>query len=213
MNKIIFIILVFSQMIFAQKNYLNEGNKLLSENKNAEAENIFREGIKSDNNNLIYKCQLALTLMNQKKNDEAETQIMQILSKDSLNVAALWYGGINNFTKQKPNFRKALVYFEKAFPLINKNSGQFFGVNYFIGSIYRNLLYTEGISYEETDRMLETYKEYLKLQPNAENANEINNFIIIIEKQRPPSNVKKWIIAQSEQKAEELIKEELKEKK
>ena len=213
MKKIIFIFLVISQMSFAQKNYLNEGNKLLSENKNAEAENIFREAIKTDNDNLIYKCQLALTLMNQKKNEEAEAQIVEILSKDSVNVAALWYGGINNFTKQKPNFRKALVYFEKAFPLINKNSGQFFGVNYFIGKIYRNLLYTDGISYEETNRMLETYKEYVKLQPNAEDVNEINNFIIKVEKQRPPSNVKKWVIARSEQKVEELINEELKEKK
>lgn len=213
MKKFIFLLILFSQTISSQRNYLKEGNKLLSENKNVEAENIFHEAIKFDDKNLIYKCQLALSLMNQKKHDDAEKQIIEVLSKDSLNVAALWYGGINNFTNEKHNFRKSVTYFEKAFPLINKDSPQYFAVNFFIGKNYKNLLYTEGLSYDETSRMLETLNEYVRLQPNAEDIVETQNFITKIEKQRPPSNVKNWTIVASEEKAAEMIEKELNRKK
>ena len=213
MKKILILLLIISQSIFSQINYLNEGNKFLNENKNLEAEKIFRDGIKSDSLNLTYKCQLALSLINQKKNNEAELEIQKVLKKDSLNIGALWYGGINNFKSENNNFRKSVSYFEKASKLINKNSPQYFAVNYFIGKCYKNLLYTEGISYEETSRMLETYKEYIKLQPNAADVNEIKKFIEKIELKRPPANVKKWVIAKSEEKATELIKQEIEEKK
>lgn len=209
MNKQLILLLIISQSILGQINYLNEGNKFLNENKNIEAEKIFREGIKSDSLNLTYKCQLALSLINQKKNSEAEKEIQKVLIKDSLNIGALWYGGINNFSSENHDFRKAVNYFEKAYQYINKNSPQFFAVNYFIGKCYNNLLYTEGISYTEASRMLETYKKYIELQPNAENATQIKSFIEKVEANRPPSNVKKWIIAKSEQKATELIKQEI----
>ncbi len=209
MNKFLLLFIIFSQSIFSQINYLDQGNKYLNENKNIEAEKTFREGIKSDSLNLVYRCQLALSLINQNRNNEAEIEIQKVVQKDSLNVGALWYGGINNYTSKKYNFRKAVYYFEKAYPLINKNAPQYFGVNYFIGKCYQNLLYTEGISYEETSRMLETLKVYSTLQPNADDANDINKFIAKIEKQRPPSNVKKWVLTSSEEKAKELLENEM----
>jgi len=192
---------------------LDEGNKYLNENKNIEAEKIFREGIKSDNSNLTYKCQLALSLINQSKNAEAEIEIQEVLKKDSLNIGALWYGGINNFLNKKPDFRKSANYFEKAYPHINKNSHQYFAVNFFIGKCYKNLLYTEGVSYQETDRMLEAYKKYVELQPNAEDITEAKNFIAKVESTRPPENVKIWVIATSEKQANELVKQQIETKK
>ncbi|QOG02034.1 M48 family metallopeptidase [Flavobacterium sp. MDT1-60] len=213
MNKLLILLILISQNIFGQINYLNEGNKYLNENKNIEAEKIFREGIKSDNSNLTYKCQLALSLINQKRHTEAESEIKEVLIKDSLNIGALWYGGINNFTSDKPNFRKSVNYFEKAYPHINKSSQQYFAVNYFIGKCYKNLLYTEGVSYKETDRMLETYKKYVELQPNAQDVAETKYFIAKVESKRPPANVKKWVIATNEEKVNELVKQEMGTKK
>ena len=87
MKKIaIILFLVITNLIFGQMNYLNEGNKFLSQDKNIEAEKMFREGIKSDDNDLILKCQLALSLINQNKFDEAENEITKILLIDSLNL-------------------------------------------------------------------------------------------------------------------------------
>lgn len=200
------------QITFAQTNYLEKGNNLLQEGKSEEAQRMFEDGLKENPENLMYKNQIALSLINQGKNDEAENFIEQVLKVDSLNAASLWYGGINNFMAKNANFRKAIMYFEKSYPLIDRNSGQFFGVNFFIGKSYRNLLYSEGLTFQETDRMIETYKRYTELQPNADDYQETIKFIKYIEEKRPPKNVKKWVLTNSQEKAEEIIKKQLDEK-
>ncbi|WLD22990.1 tetratricopeptide repeat protein [Flavobacterium dauae] len=209
MKKVILLLLIiFSQLSFGQENFLEKGNTLMQQGKHEEAQEIFENALKEDPQNLLYKNQIALALINQRKNDEAEIIIQEVLKIDSLNVASLWYGGINNFMAENGSFKKAVNYFEKAYDLIDKNSSQFFAVNYFIGKSYRNLLYSEGINYEETNRMLETYKKYMELQPNADDVQEIINFIKYIEEKRPPKNVQKWILTNST-KAEQLIKKQL----
>ncbi|MCW3167884.1 tetratricopeptide repeat protein [Chryseobacterium sp. 09-1422] len=196
---------VFSQDITV---YLDEGDELISKNKFADAENIFRKGLKENPQNPILKSQLALTLINQDKNDEAGKIIEEILAQQPEFTAALWYGGINYFSKKVPDFRKAISYFEKAYPLIDANSPQYFAVNYYIGRSYRKLLYREGLTYNEVDRMLETYRKYIELQPNADDLIDAKSFVKKVEEKRPGKNVGKWIIT-TEQNVEELIKKTL----
>jgi len=196
---------VFSQDITV---YLDEGDELISKNKFVDAENIFRKGLKENPQNPILKSQLALTLINQDKNDEAGKIIEEILAQQPEFTAALWYGGINYFSKKVPDFRKAISYFEKAYPLIDANSPQYFTVNYYIGKSYRKLLYREGLTYNEVDRMLETYRKYIELQPNADDLIDAKSFVKKVEEKRPGKNVGKWIIT-TEQNVEELIKKTL----
>jgi tetratricopeptide (TPR) repeat protein len=196
---------VFSQDITV---YLDEGDELISKNKFADAENIFRKGLKENPQNPILKSQLALTLINQDKNDEAGKIIEEILAQQPEFTAALWYGGINYYSKKVPDFRKAISYFEKAYPLIDANSPQYFAVNYYIGRSYRKLLYREGLTYNEVDRMLETYRKYIELQPNADDLIDAKSFVKKVEEKRPGKNVGKWIIT-TEQNVEELIKKTL----
>jgi len=207
MNKI-FLIFFFliSYSVFSQDItvYLDEGDELISKNKFSDAENTFRKGLKENPENPILKSQLALTLINQDKNDEAEKVINEILTLQPEFTAALWYGGINQFNKKEPDFRKAISYFEKAYNLIDVNSGQYSGVNYYIGMSYRKLLYREGVTYSEVDRMLETYKKYIELQPNAEDIIDARSFVKKVEEKRPGKNVGKWIIT-TEQNVEGLI--------
>lgn len=191
MKKLLYLALLIPFITFAQRNYLNEGNTLLSQNKNKEAEELFKEAIKSEKDNLVYQTQLGLALINQGKYKEAEKQLNKVLSKEPNNTGALWYSGINNF-QNAHNFRKAIQYFEKAYPLIAATSPQFFAVNFFIAKSYRNLLYTEGLTYDETSRMLETSKEYVKLQPDATDAPQFTAFIKYVEENRFPPNVKIW---------------------
>lgn len=191
MKKLLYIALIIPFITFAQRNYLDEGNNLLSQDKNKEAEELFKEAIKSEKGNLIYQTQLGLSLINQGKYSEAEKQLGKVLSKEPNNTGALWYSGINNF-QNAHNFRKAILYFEKAYPLIADTSPQFFAVNFFIAKSFRNLLYTEGLTYDETSRMLETSKEYVKLQPDATDAPQFTSFIKYVEENRFPPNVKIW---------------------
>ncbi|REC63388.1 hypothetical protein DRF65_04630 [Chryseobacterium pennae] len=193
-----FLLLVLSSNLFLAQNSLNDfenGNNLLSENKFSEAENLFRRALKEEPNNLDFKSQLVLTLINQNKNDEAEKNIIEILKENSLFPAALWYGGLNNFQRNKPDFRQAVSYFERFYKLIDESSNQYFAVNFYIGKSYQNLLYTDGLSYDEVSRMLETYKKYVDIETDTEVKNKITGFIKTIEENRPGKNVEKWVIA------------------
>lgn len=185
--------LMLCQNGFGQANYLATGNQYLAEGKYYAAEQVFKEAVKVDSSNLIYRCQLALSLMQQNKHAEAQKLLDKVLMKDPLNIGALWYGGVNGFSNKQADFRTTIGYFEKVLPLLKENQGQFYSANWFIGRSYQNLLQTTGVSYEEVSRMLACYASYVRLQPNAEDAAEITKFIQHIKDIRPPSNVKNWI--------------------
>ena len=194
MKKIIFTTLLFFATFlttFGQDKNLDDGNKFLNNGEFDKAEKTFREGIKSDSTNLIYQCQLGLTLIQQKKYTDAEVILDKILQTDSTNVAAIWYSGIGNFKNGQD--KKAIIRFEKALTLLDKNSGQYYSANWFIGKSYSILLKTDGLSYQETDRMFECYEEYLRLQPNADDAAKIQEYVDRKKKRRPRSNVLKWV--------------------
>ena len=176
---------------FGQDKYLNDGNKFLNNGEFDKAEKTFREGIEYDSTNLIYQCQLGLTLIQQKKYSDAEAILDKILKIDSNNIAAIWYSGVGNFKNGQD--RKAIIRFEKALTLLDKGSGQYYSANWFIGKSYSILLRTDGLSYQEADRMFECYEEYLRLQPNADDAAQIREYVDRKKKRRPTSNVLKWV--------------------
>lgn len=186
---VFFFIVSFSS--YGQDKYLEKGNAFLSDGKPAKAEKIFREAVKSDPANTIYQCQLGLTLIEQKKYAEAEALLEKIIQKDSNNIAAIWYSGIGHFKNGQD--RKAIVRFEKSLTLFDKKKGQYYGANWYIGKCYSILLATEGLTYQETDRMFECYEEYLRLQPNADDAAKIREYVDRKKKRRPPANVLKWV--------------------
>ena len=170
---------------------MDKGNSYLDSGQLDKAEETFREAIKSDPTNLIYQCQLGLTLVEAKKYSEAEQVLNKILKTDSTNVAAIWYSGMGSFHSGQD--RQAVNRFEKALTFLDKKSGQYYGANWFIGKCYSNLLRTDGLTYAETDRMFECFEEYLRLQPNAEDAEKIKEYVDRKKKRRPPSNVKVWV--------------------
>lgn len=191
--------LIFSTLIliattltaFGQDNYLERGNSYLNSDQLDKAEQTFREGIDKEPENLIYQCQLGLTLINQEKYNEAQEVLDKVLKQDSNQVAALWYSGIGNY--QAGNDRAAIKHFEKALNYFDTTSGQYYSANWFIGKSYSNLLRTEGLTYDETDRMFESYEEYLRFQPDADDADEIREYVERKKKRRPSDNVKKWV--------------------
>ena len=194
MKKIIFTTLLFLTAFlttFGQDKYLDDGNKSLNSGEFDKAEKTFREAIKSDSINLIYQCQLGLTLIQQKKYSDAQTILDKVLQVDTNNVAAIWYSGIGNFKNGQD--KKAILRFEKALTLLDKNSGQYYSAYWFIGKSYSILLKTDGLSYKETDRMFECYEEYLRLQPNANDAAQIREYVDRKKKRRPTNNVLKWV--------------------
>jgi tetratricopeptide (TPR) repeat protein len=187
----LFFILISTLTTLGQDNYLAKGNEYLNTEEFDKAEQIFREAIKSNPVNLIYQCQLGLTLIEQKKYKDAEKVLETVLNTDSNTVAAIWYSGIGNFYNAQD--RAAIKRFEKALTLLDEKSGQYYSANWFIGTCYANLLKSTGITYSETNRMFSSYEEYLRLQPNAQDAGKIRAFVERKKKRRPSDNVEKWI--------------------
>ncbi len=174
-----------------QTNYLDQGNSYLNNGEWSKAEKTFRDGIKSEPNNLIYQSQLALTLIEQKKYEDAQSILYKILKEDNKNIGALWYSGIGYF--YAADDQEAIKQFERVMPLLDKKGGQYFSANWFIGTCYSNLLKTSGLTFEETDRMFACLEEYIRLQPNAADATKLKEYIQRKKKRRPSSNVKRWV--------------------
>ena len=175
----------------AQEDYLGKGNAFLNGGQLNKAERAFRDGIKSDSTNLVYKCQLGLTLIQEKKYSEAEVVLNNVLKVDPNNAAAHWYSGIGYFNNAQD--RKSVKEFLKALISIDKDSPQYYSANWFIGKCYSNLLKTEGLTYAETDQMFACYSEYLRLQPNADDSKEIRDYLERKKARRPPANVQTWV--------------------
>jgi len=190
---LVFLTLKFASPLFSQVNYLEKGNQYLNDEKYSQAEQTFRTAIESDSNNLVYQCQLALALIEQDKHRDAQKVINRVLLKDSNNVGALWYGGINNFKDENGDLRIAVSYFEKSMSHLNPKQGQYYSANWFIGRSYQILLQSDGLSYNEVSRMLECYSIYLRLQPDAKDASQISAFVNHIKEVRPSDNVEKWV--------------------
>ena len=188
---IVLLLLTTTFTIYAQDEYLVKGNNYLNSQEFDKAEQTFREAIQSDSRNLIYQCQLGLTLIQAKKYAEGQKVLDQILKVDSRNVAAIWYSGVGFYSNEL--YKDGILRFEDALLLIDPNSPQFYSAYWFIAASYSNLLKTEGLTYTQTDRMFECFEEYLKLQPNAPDAEEIKEYVAIKKIRRPPSNVKVWI--------------------
>lgn len=176
---------------FAQDAFLDKGNAYLNNEQFDKAEQTFRDAIKSDTTDLIYQCQLGLTLIQAKIYADGEEVLDNVLKIDPDNVAAIWYSAIGNFFNEQ--VRQAINRFEKAMTLLDKKSEQYYSANWFIGKCYSNLLKTDGLTYTETDRMFDCYEEYLRLQPNAGDADEIKKYVERKKKRRPASNVKVWV--------------------
>lgn len=187
------LLFLFVQGSFGQTNYLDKGNQQLNNKDFVGAEQTFREAIKSDSSNVIYQNQLALSLMKQKKHNEAQKILNKILLVDSSNIGALWYAGTNAFIDKNADLRLAVKYFEKVLPLLNEKQGQYYSANWFIGRSYQLLLQSNGLSYNEVSRMLDCYSTYLRLQPNANDAANISAYVQHIKAIRPSDNVEKWI--------------------
>ncbi|MCE1165011.1 MAG: hypothetical protein LWX07_06390 [Bacteroidetes bacterium] len=189
-NVLLFVLSAFV-IAYGQDKYLEKGNMYLNNEEFGKAEKVFRDALIPDSTNLIYRCQLGLSLLLSEKYSEAEKELDIALSADSNNIAAVWYYGLCNFNNSK--YKNAVLRFEKALTLLNKSSGQYYSANWYIGTCYSILLKTDGLSYKETDRMFECYEEYLRLQPNAEDSKTIKEYVEREKKRRPPRNVEKWI--------------------
>ena len=50
------------------------------------------------------------------------------------------------------------------------------------------------LSHPEVDEMIEAYKKYLDLQPQAPDRFSIEQFLTRVAKNRPPPNIRQWII-------------------
>lgn len=193
MDRLILLSLFFfiSLNAFGQDDFLDNGNTYLNRQEYEKAEEVFRQAIKSEPDNLIYHCQLGLALVQQKKYQKAESFLQKVLEKDSTHVGALWYSGIGNY--KAGNDRMAIKRFENVLPLLDESSGQYYSANWFIGKSYSALLRTVGLTYQETDRMLESFEEYLRIQPDAKDSEEIREYVERKKKRRPTDNVEIWV--------------------
>ncbi len=188
------VVLLFVGSIFsvkAQDSLLARGNNFLNSGLLDTAAATFRAGIKAYPSNLLFRNQLALTLIQQKKYTDAQLVLNKVLVKDSNNTAAIWYSGMIHFYNKKD--RLAIAKYEKLIGLIDSNSVQYPAINWYIGKCYSNLLTTDGLNYTETNRLIECLEIYTRRLPDAADAQQITEYLAMTRKNRPTVTTGRWV--------------------
>lgn len=188
------VVLLFVGSIFsvkAQDSLLARGNNFLNSGLLDTAAATFRAGIKAYPSNLLFRNQLALTLIQQKKYTDAQLVLNKVLVKDSNNTAAIWYSGMINFYTKKD--RLAIAKYEKLIGLIDSNSVQYPAINWYIGKCYSNLLTTDGLNYTETNRLIECLEIYTRRLPDAADTPQITEYLAMTRKNRPTATTGRWV--------------------
>lgn len=188
---------------------LQRGNELLERGDFAAAERLFRDALSAEPGNLVYRSQLGLVLIRQKRHEEAERELRQVLSQDPNEVGTLWYLALNSYFAG--SYREAATRFKRVVPMLDRRSGQYYSAHWFIGTCWETVLLRKqadvtsaitggagpdqaGLSHPEVDEMIDAYKKYLDLQPRAPDRSSIEQFLTWVAKNRPPANVTRWII-------------------
>lgn len=188
---------------------LQRGNDFLARDDFASAERLFREALQQEPDNRVYRAQLGLSLLQQKRHEEAERELQSVLSRYKDDVAALWYLALNKFFAQ--SYREAAERFKSVLPLLNPHSGQYYSAHWFIGTSWQAVLYRKpadaasaitggnsggepGLAQAEINEMVDSYRKYLDLQPQAPDRSTIERFLAWVAKNRPPPNVRRWVV-------------------
>lgn len=185
--------------------YLVAGNRYMAMENYKKAESAFRKGLAEHPGNEMFRCQIALSLIEQGRVDEAENELRKILAGNPANFAARWYLGAAYYKSEK--YRKAMAIFRTAKAHIGKDSPQYLALNWYIGQSLALLLSREGLSYDEVDEMLASYSVYLALDPSAPDYTRIQAFVERVAKIRPSKKVVKWRHTSSAAQAKDAIKD------
>ncbi|MGH2362572.1 MAG: tetratricopeptide repeat protein [bacterium] len=188
---------------------LQRGNDFMAQGDFAAAERLFREALQSEPGNRVYRAQLGLCLMQQKRHEEAERELQTVLTQYPDDVAASWYLAQNKYLAG--SYREAAGRFRSVSRLLDQRSGQYYSAYWFIGTSWRAVLLRKpadltsaivgggssgeaGLAHSEVDEMVDAYRKYLDLQPQAPDRSAIEQFLAWVYKNRPPANVRRWII-------------------
>ena len=200
---------LISSTLFAAQSVLERGNELLAKGNAKAAEGIFRDALRKEPDNAVYRAQLGLSLVLQQRYGDAELELDKLLKSKPNDPAALWYKAQNSFAAGR--HREAIARYRAVLPLLDQESPQVYAAYWFIGTSWRALLYLKvhtlgapppgdsladmGLAYNEVDEMIAAYKTYLDLQPQASDRRDIQQFLAWVALNRPPENAKKWLIS------------------
>jgi len=188
---------------------LQRGNDFIARGDFAAAERLFREALQGEPGNRVYRAQLGLCLMQQKRHEEAERELQAVLTQHPDDVAASWYLAQNMYFAG--SYREAAGRFRSVLRLLDQRSGQYYSAYWFIGTSWKAVLLRKppdlataivgggssgegGLAQAEVDEMVDAYRKYLDLQPHAPDRAAIEQFLAWVSKNRPPANVRRWII-------------------
>ena len=189
--------------------HLQRGNDFLARGDFASAERVFREALQKEPGNRVYRAQLGLCLLQQKRHEEAERELQSLLTQYPDDAAASWYLAQNTY--RAGSYREAAGRFRSVLRLLDQRSGQYYSAYWFIGTSWRAVLLRKpadlisaiaggassseaGLAHAEVDEMVDAYRKYLDLQPQAPDRSAIEQFLAWVSQNRPPVNVRRWII-------------------
>src|SRR2546421_1874238 len=126
----------------AQDAFLQRGNGFLARRDFSSAEQVFREALQNDPRNRVYRAQLGLSLLQQKRHEEAERVLQSLLTEYPDDAAGSWYLAQNTYMAGR--YRGAARRLRSVSRVLGPRSGQYYSADWVLGARWRSVLSRKG---------------------------------------------------------------------
>lgn len=186
---------------------LDDGNVALAQRRPADAKLAFERGLAAGGDPAIFEAQIALALMDMGELDQAGELLARRLEVTPDDTALNWYSAIALF--RMGQMRQAAEQFQRTRPLLTPGTPQVWAADWHLGTCYRQLLSTTGITQPEIDTMVSSFTRYLSAQPEAPDRDSVQELLDYVQANRPPENVRRWAVTPDAAGLNDLIENAL----
>jgi tetratricopeptide (TPR) repeat protein len=155
-----------------------------------QAEKHFRQALTDEPGNPYVKCELGFSLYSQKRYAEALPYLNEVIQRTKLFERAYYYKGLVYYEMKK--YREAIQNFDTFQRIADRNRIQFKLSCWYMGVMYQELLYTEGLTKEETNAMVLNYQTYIWKSDDLEEEQGLQQFLDLVAQYRPEQLKGKW---------------------
>lgn len=162
---------------------LTEASMAMRQRQYLKAEGIYRGWLRTHPDDVKVKQLLSHALINQKKFSEADSMLRRLVEADTAEPGNYWYCGLSAERQLKDSL--AVVHFKKYIRKTANPDNLNVSAWLHIGSGYRRMMHTGGISQLQFDDMLLSYENYLLLNPTDPYGGDLRLFMDAVKPRRP----------------------------
>ena len=155
----------------------------MSQRKYADAEILYRSQVEKYPDDQSLKQMLVQSMIYQKKYQESDSMLRKWISTDSNNAGNYWYKGL--MAEHQLQDSAAIYWFKKFIIKSAKSHNENPKAWLHVGSGYRRMMHSKGITAKQVDDLVSHYEKYLEKYPQEVYGDDMRMFLEKLKERKP----------------------------